>query len=215
MVSAASGSAHVELQNTKVLAAVYGPKHSSSTEASSELGVLTCHVKYASFSDRSKSQEMASEKKREDEYRALNAWLQDALEASVIRERFPKSVVEVHINVLEADGGELSAAVLAASVALAEARIEIRDIITCLEVARVNSLLLSDPTAEELKKSDATLMIAYASTLGEVCNITQTGSLDAAQFNEMCSISVNGCKLHSTIVQQRLKKSMKKRLKSI
>ena len=35
--------------------------------------------------------------------------------------------------------GEMSAAMLAASVALAEARIEIRDIITCLEV--VSALL--------------------------------------------------------------------------
>lgn len=46
-------------------------------------------------------------------------------------EKFPKSVIEINILVLEADGGVLSAAITAGSLALADAGILCYDLVAC------------------------------------------------------------------------------------
>lgn len=69
--------------------------------------------------------------------RTLAAAVQQALSASVQLHRFPKSVVDVYIFVLEAGGGEVATAINAASVALADAGIELYDLVAaCHMVSR-------------------------------------------------------------------------------
>ena len=54
----------------------------------------------------------------------------------MILEEFPKSTVDVYVCVLEAAGGELPAAVCAASLALADAGIAMRDLVAACSVVR-------------------------------------------------------------------------------
>lgn len=48
--------------------------------------------------------------------------------------RLTKSVVDVHVMVLQADGGELAVATICASMALADAGIELYDLVTACSV---------------------------------------------------------------------------------
>lgn len=56
----------------------------------------------------------------------------------MILEEFPKSTVDVYVCVLEAAGGELPAAVCAASLALADAGIAMRDLVAACSVVRAD-----------------------------------------------------------------------------
>ena len=71
--------------------------------------------------------------------------LRVALEAGVQRSAFPKATVDVQCLVLEAGGGELAAAVAAASLALTDAGIPMRDLITSCTVVSPppSSLIMS------------------------------------------------------------------------
>ena len=105
-----------------------------------------------------------------DEERRLSRALEHSLAPAVLLARFPRAVVEVHCLVLEAGGvGELDrgaevAAIVGASLALADAGIEMLDLCAAASVAGVRpaagaalgedgaapARLLVDPTAAEL-----------------------------------------------------------------
>ena len=61
--------------------------------------------------------------------RELSAQATTALIGAVQLGAFPKAAVDVYVCVLEADGGELAAAVTAGAAALADAGIPLRDLV--------------------------------------------------------------------------------------
>ncbi len=68
--------------------------------------------------------------------REMAGLLNVALEAGVQRSAFPKATVDVQCLILEAGGGELAVAIAAASLAIADAGIPMRDLITSCSVVR-------------------------------------------------------------------------------
>jgi exosome complex component MTR3 len=60
-----------------------------------------------------------------------------ALEVSVMLEKYPKSVIDCYILVLESDGGALSASITCASMALANAGIEMYDLVAASSAVRI------------------------------------------------------------------------------
>jgi ribonuclease PH len=129
----AAGSAFLELGSTKVCATVYGPRenaHAGTDGVSS--GVLECRAQFAPFASRAR-RSLTSSAVFEQE-RCLEALLHQALLPCLLLERCPKSVVEVHVLVLEEDGGELAASILAASAALIDAGIDVLDVVSAAQV---------------------------------------------------------------------------------
>lgn len=63
--------------------------------------------------------------------------IHSALLGSVILESFPKLVVDVHCTVLESQGSVASCGIIGASIALSNAGIEMKDIVTAVTVVRV------------------------------------------------------------------------------
>ena len=57
-----------------------------------------------------------------------------ALESSVILQKFPKSAIDIYLIVLESDGSVLSSSINAASLALADAGIDMYDLVSSTQV---------------------------------------------------------------------------------
>ena len=55
---------------------------------------------------------------------------------------FPKAFVDIYVLVLQADGGELPAAAMAASMALAHAGVACRDLVAACAVVRAHAFAL-------------------------------------------------------------------------
>jgi exosome complex component MTR3 len=62
--------------------------------------------------------------------------MRDALEVSVNLDKFPKSVIDVYALVLEDDGSALAAAIICGSLALADAGVELYDIVSACAAVR-------------------------------------------------------------------------------
>ena len=69
-------------------------------------------------------------------------------------EKLPKCVVSIYVVVLESDGGELASAITCASLALADAAIEMYDIVTASSSVRAVLVVLPD---RESSNQDTTL----------------------------------------------------------
>jgi len=64
-----------------------------------------------------------------------------ALEQCILLSKYPKSAIDIHVFVLESDGGALSTAVTCASLALADAGIELLDMVAACTVVRISTSL--------------------------------------------------------------------------
>lgn len=60
----------------------------------------------------------------------------DAFSCVVLLKRYPKAVIEVHVTVMEAGGSELAVVMMAASLALCDAGIEMTGIVSAASVVR-------------------------------------------------------------------------------
>jgi len=150
IVSQAAGSAYIEMENSKVICSIYGPKQSTS-EYYSPKGKLVCDFKYATFSQIGRRKTWLPEKDTQE----LELIIVNALDPAVQLERFPKSIIEINILVLEADGGVIGGSITAASLALVDAGILTFDMVACCSVSQLpkNNLFL-DPTDQEEKKTN-------------------------------------------------------------
>ncbi|CAM9742463.1 unnamed protein product, partial [Phaeothamnion confervicola] len=188
VVGGATGSAYVEFEHTKIVCAVYGPRaETRGGVAFTEEGQLRCDVKYAPFATAGAGRSDA--RGPTDRERELSAQLRDTLQASIQLARLTKSVLDVYCIVLQSDGGEMAAATTCASLALADAGIELFDLVTACSVACVGPTVRMDPTAEEEATCDGVMMVAVMPSSQEVTQWWQRGNLErrvVAAAIELC-----------------------------
>ena len=217
VVESAAGSALVELGHTKVICQVIGPITSASKgmppnlPLNMEEGVLHCEVRYAphigyptaslvnnTVSTMDQSNQLLSSGKvtswtitRETD---LASRLGDCLAAAVPLKQYPKCAILVQVTVLQDDGSVLPACITAASIALADAAVEIYDLVTASTVAVVKDRMLADPTLEETEAANAVVTLALMPNWKEVTLWEQSGGLSPEQANRAMELCRDGCR---------------------
>jgi len=203
VIQKARGSAYIELNNTKVICSVYGPRQSPSHSEFSETGTLHCELSFAPFAqqkhtNRPKRNNISQMRQQIHEY---SAYMREALQTSIILEKFPKSTLDVYALVLEDDGSVLSAAITCASLALADAGIELYDLVSACSAAELENHVVVDPVAVEHKFATGGVVCAYMASLHELTQLTQVGDMQYQKVMEAIDLSIDGCnKIHQLMV---------------
>ena len=186
----ASGSAYIEFGGNKILAGVFGPrdvhpKHMSNPDT----GILRVryHMEPFSVSERKKP----APSRREIE---ISKVIKEALEPAVMLEQFPRTAVDVFLEVLQADGGTRCAALDAASVALADAGIPMRDLVCACASGKAADTLILDVNNEEDQAGQADMPIGYMPNLGQITLLQLDGVLTPDEFKKCIEIGIEGCK---------------------
>ncbi|GAA5871449.1 hypothetical protein JCM16303_000759 [Sporobolomyces ruberrimus] len=180
LVTEAAGSAYIEAGRTKLICAVYGPKPTALSTAFNPKAKLNVEVKFAPFS----SGVRRFVPGKDTEASTLAATLHQSLLPSIILETMPKSQIDLFVTILESDGwdGDVAMATTAASVALAEAGIQLYGLTIGLCAASHPSFPttspLLDPTRDEAFASTSFFSIALMPALGSVTNLRLTGTID-------------------------------------
>lgn len=118
----ADGSAMFAFGDTIAIAAVYGPKKMHPQHLQdSEKGTLRCTYNMLSFSVTERIKPGPS--RRSMEISKITEW---ALEPIVMIDQFPNTVVDVHINIIQANASTRCAGINAAALALAHAGIPMK-----------------------------------------------------------------------------------------
>ena len=171
VISKAKGSAYIEQGGTKVMAGVFGPKEVQRRSDFSVTGSLAVELKFAPFACRG-GRRAGGQRGEDREAEELGLVLAEALSSTVCLTKYPKSVIEVGVTVLEDDGGVVAAALTAAGLALAAAGIHLYDLVVGVKVAmRPGDRILVDPSrAEERLAEGGELTLGYLATLEQVCH---------------------------------------------
>jgi len=140
VVPNADGSAIFSFGKTVAIAAVYGPRqlHPQHMQNPST-GILRVNYSMLSFSvdDRIRP----GPNRRASEISKVTEW---ALSPALSLEQFPNQVVDVQINILQADAGTRTAGINAASMALAHAGIPMKDLVCSVAVGKIDKTIISD-----------------------------------------------------------------------
>ena len=187
----ADGSAYIEFGNNKIIAGVYGPrdvhpKHLADTDS----GILRCRYHMSPFSVDERKKPAPSRREIE-----ISKVIKEALKPAVMLERFPRTVVDVFIEVLQADGGSRCAALDAASVALADAGIPMRDMVSAIASGKVADTIVLDVNNEEDQAGQADMPVGYMPNLGKITLIQLDGILTQDEYKKCVQTAIDGCKL--------------------
>src|SRR3989338_1363612 len=110
----ADGSAYWEQGNTKVVAAVYGPRQATSQQNElHDRATLICEYQVATFS----SGERRSSSKHDRRTTEVALILKETFESVLFLELYPRSQVHLYITVLQGDGSRRAACMNAATLA--------------------------------------------------------------------------------------------------
>jgi len=184
----ANGSAYVEFGKTRVIAAVYGPREPPQKHiVLPHRAVLRCRYHMAPFSTEERKSPAPSRREIE-----LSKVVREALEPIVMSELYPRTSIDIFVEVISADGGTRTAAVNAASLALADAGIPMRDLVAAVAVGKVDGVLVLDIDETEDNYGEADMPIALAPSLNAITLLQLNGVLTPSEFNEALKLGLKG-----------------------
>ncbi len=167
------GSALVEYGKTKVLAAVYGPREPPQKfMVLPDRALLRVRYHMAPFSTSERKSPAPSRREIE-----LSKVIREAFEDIVLVKLYPRTAIDVFIEVLQADGGTRTAAVTAASLALANAGIPMKALVAGVAVGKIEGVLVLDVDEVEDGAGEADLPVAAAPDLGKITLFQLNGVL--------------------------------------
>ena len=167
----ADGSAYIELGNNKIMVAVYGPREVHPKHlALPDRAMLRCRYSMATFSVEERKSPAPSRREIE-----LSKVIREALEPAIFVEEYPRTAIDVFIQVLEADGGTRTASITAASVALADAGIPMRDLVAAIAIGKIEGKLAVDLNGLEDQYGGGDMPIAMMPRLGLITLLQADG----------------------------------------
>ncbi len=188
VLTRADGSAYLQWGKNKVLAAVYGPREVFPKHLQDpERALLRARYNMASFS--------VEERKRPGPDRRsieLSKVISEALRAAVFVEQFPKTSIDVYIEILQADAGTRIAGLVAASAALADAGIPMNDLVTGMTVGKVEDTLVLDLCKEEDNYGQADLPIAIIPRTKEIVLLQMDGHMTQEEIDRALDMAIEG-----------------------
>ena len=202
VVKNADGSAYIEFGKNKIIVAVYGPREVHPKHmALPDRCVLRCRYHMSPFSTDTRKNPAPSRREVE-----ISKVMRESLEPSLILSDYPRAVIDVFVEVIQADGGSRCAGINAASVALADAGINMRDLVSACAAGRIADKIVLDVNDLEDKEGDADMPVAYLPNLEQVTLLQVDGKLSTTQFGECLNKAIDGCKLVYEIQKDALMK---------
>jgi exosome complex component RRP41 len=186
---AVAGSSIVAISGSRVVCAVKGPSQLVGEYRANE-GRVVCHVGRAPFaySTRKDAQAGASENASDASF---SASLTGALERAVLLESFPQLQYDIVLDIVAADGFEHVACVLAASIAIAECGVEMKDMLGAAMgvVDRAGNFIdVSPETADDAGDNDAGAILVIGTVHGqEVCSVDFAGDVSGEVLGKAIS----------------------------
>ncbi len=191
----ADGSCYLEWGGNKVLAAVYGPREAIPRHTQNPLrAIVNARYNMAAFSVEDRKRPGPDRRSRE-----ISKVISEALEKVVLTEQFPRSAIDVNIEVLDAEAGTRCAGLTAAGVALADAGIPMNDIPVACAAGKIAGQIVIDLGKEEDNFGDADLPVAISPRTNEILLLQMDGHLTVEEFNKALDLAIKGCHVASEI----------------
>ena len=186
VVKNADGSAYIEWGKNKIMAAVYGPKEvHPKHQVLPDRALLRTRYHMAPFSVDERKNPAPSRREIE-----ISKVIREALEPAVVVEDYPRTAIEVWVEVLQSDGGSRVAGITAASLALADAGINMRDMVVGCSCGLVEDQVVADLDDTEDKEGNGDMPVAIMPNLNLVTLLQVDGIYSREKFQKAFELAV-------------------------
>jgi len=201
VLSNADGSAYIEQGKNKILAAVFGPRELHPKHlALPDRMVLRCRYHMAPFSVQERKSPAPSRREIE-----LSKVIRESLEPSIFLDYYPRTAIDVFIEVLQADGSTRCASIVAAALAIADAGIPMRDLVVACSAGKVDDTIILDVMDTEDKLGAADVPIALMPNLNVITLLQMDGILALEEFEKAVNLALEGCRKIYALQKEALK----------
>ncbi|MBN2229473.1 MAG: exosome complex exonuclease Rrp41 [Candidatus Thorarchaeota archaeon] len=203
----ADGSASIRQGKTYIIAGVYGPRELHPRHLTmNDRAYLRVVYRMATFSVPDRKRPAPSRREKE-----ISMVIANALMPALFLEEFPRAVVDVFIQVIQADGGTRCAAINAASLALADAGIPMRSLVPAVAVGKADGVLVVDLGDEEDKYGQGDVPMAIIPATEEITLLQQDGFFSREELMEAIQMGISSCKYLHELQKDALKKAYVKK----
>ncbi|XP_076454684.1 exosome complex component RRP41-like [Babylonia areolata] len=187
----ADGSAYIEQGNTKVLAAVYGPHEvrGGRGKALHDRAVVNCQYSMATFSTGERKRRPRGDRKSTE----MTCHLQQTFDATILTALHPRSQIDIFVEVLQSDGGNYCASVNAATLALIDAGIPLRDYVCACSSGFARETALADMNHLEESSGCPELTVATLAKSRNIVFLEMNSRLHEDHLSAVMERAVAGC----------------------
>lgn len=210
VIKNADGSGYFKIGNTIAYAAVYGPRemHPKFLQDPST-GVLRCNYNMMPFAGMGNRVRPGQNRRAKE----ISLVTEKALLPVVDLKEFPNAVVDVYVELTQTDAGSRCAGICAASIALADAGIPMKDLVAAISVGSVDGTLVIDldylEEAYECEEGVADIPIAYIPSTQELSLLQMDGEITKEHLIEGLKLGEKACQEIIEIQKRALKDKYK------
>jgi len=185
----AGGSAIFKFGDTYALAGVFGPKTMHPRHLQDpQKAVLRCKYSMAPFSTKERIRPGPSRRAIE-----ISKVLNKALSNVIFFEDYPKTGIDVFVVILQANASTRCAGLNAASLALAEAGVSMRNLISACTVGKLDGEIVLDVGGDEDQFGDVDLAFASIGNEDKIVLLQMDGIVRKEEFLKMINLAKKGC----------------------
>ncbi|BFF93815.1 exosome complex component RRP41 [Drosophila madeirensis] len=185
------GSAYMEQGNTKVLAAVYGPHQAKGMKAETNDVIINCQYSQATFATAERKNRPRGDRKSLE----FKMYLEQALSAAIKSELYPRSQIDIYVEVLQADGANYAVALNVATLALIDAGICLNEfIVACTASLSKNSIPLTDISHTEEVSGGPMLTVAALPTAEKIAFLEMSERFHIDHLETVIETAMAGCR---------------------
>ena len=205
----ADGSALFKIGNTWAYAAVYGPRnlHPKFLQDPSK-GILRCNYNMMPFSSSGERVRPGGSRRSKEISLVTEKALLPVLDLS----EYPNSVVDVFIELPQTEAGSRCAGICAASMALADAGLAMKDLVAAVSTGRVDDKLVVDLDYSEESYENgpvADIPVAMMPNQGKITLLQMDGIVSRDQLRKILDMAKKACKEIYEIQKEALKEKYK------
>ncbi|MBW2980590.1 exosome complex exonuclease Rrp41 [Candidatus Woesearchaeota archaeon] len=176
VIPRADGSAYFKIGGTAAYAAVYGPRNLFPRFLQNpETGILRCHYNMMPFSGKGDRVRPGGSRRSKE----ISLVTEKAITPVLNLRDYPNSVVDVFIELPETAAGSRCAGICAASMALADAGLDMKDLVAAVSVGKVGDKVVVDINSEEeaYEEGSVDIPIAMLPSSGKITLLQMDGEL--------------------------------------
>ncbi|MAG91993.1 exosome complex exonuclease Rrp41 [Candidatus Woesearchaeota archaeon] len=209
VIKRADGSAMFKIGNTWAYAAVYGPRNLHPKFLQNpEKGLLRCSYNMMPFSSTGDRVRPGGSRRSKE----ISLVTQKSLNPVLNLEEYPNSVVDVFIELPQTEAGSRCAGICAASMALADAGLDMKDLVCAVSVGRVDDKLLVDLDYSEESYEDgpvADVPIAFMPNINKISLLQMDGEVKKEELMKLIEMGKKACMKIYEIQKKALKDKYK------
>jgi len=207
LLKKAAGSAQVNWGKNKVVAGVYGPREVFPKFLSDPYqAIINARYIMAPFSG-SEEHGRAGPNRRSQE---ISKVIRHVFENNIILQEFPKTGIDIQMEVIQSDGGTRVTALAAASLALIDAGIPVYDLVTPISVGKVGGKIIVDLDKDEDNFGEGDMPMAFSLRTGELLLWQMDGMMTRSELEQAVNMGFEAAQKVRQVQEDALKEKYEK-----